>query len=80
MGYVDGTTPAPSTTDASHKKWEMKNYTIMSWLIHSMIPEIGEGYLGMKTAQDIWESVAATNSHKGNEASVVELERSIGHS
>ena len=42
----------------------MKSSIIMKWgmesfYIHSMILEIGKGYLGME-AQDIWDSVTPT--------------------
>ncbi|XP_028127544.1 uncharacterized protein LOC114324027 [Camellia sinensis] len=49
----------------------------MGWLIHSMVPEIGEGYLSMETAQDVWDVVAATYSRKGNFSQAFELRRSI---
>ncbi|GMQ02036.1 hypothetical protein CsSME_00048454 [Camellia sinensis var. sinensis] len=60
MGYVDGRVQAPSITDRGYDQWEITNSLIMGWLIHSTIPEIGEGYLSMDTAQDIWEAVATT--------------------
>ncbi|GMP69233.1 hypothetical protein CsSME_00028568 [Camellia sinensis var. sinensis] len=77
MGYVDGRIQAPSTTDSSYDQWEINNSLIMSWLIHSMVPELGEGYLSMETAQDIWEAVAVTYSRKGNFSQAFELRRSI---
>ncbi|XP_028083317.1 uncharacterized protein LOC114284582 [Camellia sinensis] len=42
-----------------------------------MVPEIGEGYLSMDTAQDIWEAVATMYSRKGNFSQTFELRRSI---
>ncbi|CAL5350327.1 unnamed protein product [Camellia sinensis] len=77
MGYVDGRIQAPSTTDSGYDQWEITNSLIMSWLIHSMVPELGEGYLSMETAQDIWEAVAVTYSRKGNFSQAFELRRSI---
>ncbi|GMP40688.1 hypothetical protein CsSME_00011035 [Camellia sinensis var. sinensis] len=47
MGYVDGRIQAPSTVDPSYDQWEITNSLIMGWLIHSMVLEIGEGYLAM---------------------------------
>ncbi|XP_028094472.1 uncharacterized protein LOC114294555 [Camellia sinensis] len=64
MGYVDGRVQAPSITDTGYDQWEITNSLIMGWLIHFMVPEIGEGYLSMDTAQDIWEAVATTYSRK----------------
>ena len=45
MGYINGGIKAPSTEDASYDKWEMENSIVMTWLVHSMVPEIGEGFL-----------------------------------
>ena len=56
---------APATTDPSYDKWEIENFIIMAWLINSMKPEIGEGFYWMKTAHDIWDTVAPTFSRKG---------------
>ena len=41
---------APSTEDATCDKWEMENSIVMTWLCHSMTPEIGEGFLDIATA------------------------------
>ena len=80
MGYINGRIKAPSTEDATYDKWEMENSIVMTWLIHSMIPEIGEGFLDMATAQDIWEIMANTYSRKGNSAQIFELQLLIGRS
>ncbi|GMP95604.1 hypothetical protein CsSME_00044585 [Camellia sinensis var. sinensis] len=77
MGYVDGRIQAPSTTDPGYDQWEITNSLIMGWLIHSMVLDIGEGYLSMETAQDVWDSVATTYSHKGNFSQAFELRRSM---
>ena len=66
MGYVNGRITAPSTEDASYDKWEMEISIVMTWLVHSMVPEIGESFLDMVIAQEIWETVANAYSKKGN--------------
>ncbi|XP_028090690.1 uncharacterized protein LOC114290889 [Camellia sinensis] len=76
-GYVDGRIQAPSTIDSGYNQWEITNSLIMGWLIHSMVPELGEGYLSMETAQDVWDVVVATYSRKGNFSQAFELRRSI---
>ena len=80
MGYVNGRIKAPNTEDTTYDKWEMENSIVMTWLVHSMIPEIGKGFLDMATAQDIWETMANTYSRKGNSAQIFELRRLIGRS
>ena len=42
MEYANGRITAPNTKDASYDKWKMENSIVMTWLVHSMIPEIGE--------------------------------------
>ena len=71
---------APPSTDASHAKLEIENSVIMVWLIHLIIREIGESYLDMAIACDIWDSVAGTYSRKGNYAKEFELQQSIDRS
>ena len=80
MGYINGRIKTPKIEDAAYDKWEMENSVVMTWLIHSMIPDIGEGFLDMATAQDIWETMAKTYSRKGNSAQIFELRRVIGRS
>ena len=53
MGYINGKIKAPSIEVATYDKWEMENSTVMTWLCHSMVPEIAEGFLDMETTQDI---------------------------
>ncbi|GFS46154.1 hypothetical protein Acr_00g0100480 [Actinidia rufa] len=49
----------------------------MSWLLHSMIPEIGEGFLALDTAKDVWDTVFKTYSRQGNIAQVYDLQQSV---
>ena len=80
MGHLDGRVKAPSTTDPEYDKWEIENFVLMSWLINSMVPEIGESFYRLKTAKAIWDTVASTFSRRGNYAQEFELIRSIDHS
>ena len=41
-GYLDGSIPKPSDTDASYSTWDVNNSLVMSWLINSMEDHIGE--------------------------------------
>ena len=80
MGYINGRIQAPNTEDTTYDKWEMENSIVMTWLCHSMILEIGEGFLDMATAHDIWETMANTYARRGNSAQIFELRRLIGRS
>lgn len=56
----------PEKTDKGYKLWESENSKVMSWLINSMIPEVGENFLLYDTAYDVWEAVKETYSNKDN--------------
>ena len=74
MGYVNGMITIPSSGDPDYAKWEIENSL---WLVHCMIPSIGEGFLSLATAKDVREVVADTYSRKGNVAQIYDLKWSI---
>lgn len=47
----------PNTNDPAYKKWDAKNVMVMSWLLHSMQPNIANNYLFLSTAKAIWDLV-----------------------
>ena len=77
FSYVDGTVKAPNHDDPTYLKWEGDNSLVMSWLVHSMEPELADPFLSMGTTQDIWDTLAETYSRQGNVAQVYELRRAI---
>lgn len=65
-GYLTGTVKDPGPSDPrAQVNWETENAMIMSWLIHSMEPEIGQVYQFHSMAKEIWDAVTATYSDKG---------------
>lgn len=50
---------------------------VMSWLLHSMKPEISRHYFLLKTGRQIWDSVAETYLELGNTIKVYELKQSM---
>ena len=77
MGYIDGTIATPSITDPRYADWDKDNSLVMNWLVHSMVPSLGEGYLNLTTSRDIWDIVADKYSRKGNIAQIYDLKRRI---
>ena len=57
LGYVTGTITAPPSTDPGYGKWDIENSLVMNWLVHSMVPSIGEGFLNLATAKNVWDVV-----------------------
>ena len=45
----------------------------MSSLLHSMISEIGEGFMSLDTAKDVWDTVFEIYSRRGYIAQVYDL-------
>lgn len=46
---------------------------IMSWLVNSMEPKIGQMYMFLTTTEEIWEAVGETYSDLGNSAWIYEI-------
>nr|CAD1843967.1 unnamed protein product [Ananas comosus var. bracteatus] len=72
--YLTGTSAAPETAAPSYKKWMAENNMVMSWLVNSMTPDIGEYFLSVETAKEIWDAVKETFSYAKNTSEVVEIE------
>jgi len=49
----------------------------MSLILHSMQPEISQGYLFLHTAKEVWDVAAQTYSKVGNAALKYDLKRQI---
>ncbi|TXG60888.1 hypothetical protein EZV62_012251 [Acer yangbiense] len=77
MKYVNGTATAPEKTDPKYETWEIENYTVMSWLIRSMQPEIIKTYLLLPTAREIWLAVHKTFSKIGFTSQIFQIKRQI---
>ena len=50
---------------------------VMSWLLHSMQPEINQTYLFLSTAKEIWDAISQTYSKIGITTQVYELKCQI---
>lgn len=53
MKHITGSEKPPAEDDLKYKSWEAENSIVMSWLLHSMQPEISKKYLLLPTAKDI---------------------------
>ncbi|KAK9099993.1 hypothetical protein Scep_023423 [Stephania cephalantha] len=65
---------APKEDDPAYKSWKANNNMVMSWLINSMTPEIGENFLLYATAAEIWEAAKITFSSSENTSEIFETE------
>ncbi|XP_073311360.1 uncharacterized protein [Primulina huaijiensis] len=72
--YITGAATAPKEDDSTFKAWKANNNMVMSWLVNSMTPEIGENFLLYATAAEIWEAAKVTFSSSENTSEVFETE------
>lgn len=77
MRYLNGGIQELELDDLAYDKWEAKNSTILSWPLHSMQPDISQGYLFLCIAKEIQEATSLTYSKMGNADQIYELERQI---
>nr|DAD26587.1 TPA_asm: hypothetical protein HUJ06_028055 [Nelumbo nucifera] len=60
--------------DAGYRICQRDNSQVMSWLVNSMEPHIGENFLLYETTAEIWEAAKDTYSHKDNTPKLVTIE------
>ena len=70
-GYANGAITSLKVGNPGFDKWDQENSLVMNWLLHSMILEIGDGFLSLDTAKDIWDTVY---SRQGNITQVYDLQ------
>lgn len=57
--------------------WKAENNFVMSWLINSMLPEIGENFLLYSSAKDIWDAARESYSCRDDIAELSAIEFAI---
>ncbi|XP_020207161.1 uncharacterized protein LOC109792187 [Cajanus cajan] len=55
--FIDGTIIKPPKADPMFKAWDRCNTMILSWLTHSLEPEITESVLWIDNALDVWKDL-----------------------
>ena len=71
------TDSAPDETDPKFKSWEEKDSIIMAWLWNSMVPEISDTCMFLKSAKEIWEAVEQTYSKAKDAAQIYDVKVKI---
>nr|GME06576.1 Retrovirus-related Pol polyprotein from transposon RE1 [Ipomoea batatas] len=75
--YLTGEVLKPEETDATYRQWKSENHMVMSWLINSMLPGIGENFLLYHTAKEIWDGARDTYSSSENTSELFEIETKL---
>ncbi|KAI9162379.1 hypothetical protein LWI28_026726 [Acer negundo] len=75
--YITGVANCPAKEDPTYKQWKSENSMVMSWLINSMINDIGENFLLYETAKEIWDAAKQTYSNSDNTAELFGIESTL---
>lgn len=75
--YLYGNMQIPLVTDTLYRQWKTENAMIMSWLISSMTPEIGNNFILYPTAVEILKASKELYSQTNNVAEIYELETQL---
>ena len=64
---------APDEQDVKFKSWDEEDSMIMAWLWNSMVPEISDTCMFLKSAKEIWEAVEQTYSKAKDAAQIYDV-------
>ncbi|PNX84751.1 hypothetical protein L195_g040814, partial [Trifolium pratense] len=78
IGFINGSIKAPSEIDqsAEYALWNRCNSMILSWLTHSVEPDLAKGVIHAKTAQQVWEDFKDQFSQK-NAPAIYRIQKSL---
>ena len=67
----------PQNPDNTFGAWDEAVVVLMLWLWNSMVPEVSDACMFMKTAKDVWENCKQNYSKVGDAAQIYEIEMKI---
>ena len=78
VGFIDGFIAAPSQIEnpTEFALWNQCNSMILSWLTHSVEPNLAEGIVHAKTAYQVWIDLRDQFSQK-NAPAIFQVQKSI---
>ena len=76
MNHLTGK-DAPKSTDSTFGTWDEADAVVMTWLWNSMVPEVSDACMFMKTAKDVWDSCKQNYSKVGDAAQIYEIKMKI---
>ncbi|XP_020240380.1 uncharacterized protein LOC109819166 [Cajanus cajan] len=75
LDHIDGGGPGPD--NSNFPIWDNEDSLIMTWMWHSMIPEISRNYMFHSSAKEIWDDLQSTFSLKKDFAACYDIESRI---
>ncbi|XP_057986592.1 uncharacterized protein LOC131171148 [Hevea brasiliensis] len=78
LGFIDGSIKMPSSTEqpTEFEKWNQCNSMILSWISHSVEPDIASGLMNAETAKQVWDDLRDQFSQK-NAAAIFQIQKAI---
>ena len=73
LGYLTGANKALKPENPANQTWD----SVMAWSINSMEAAIGQTYLFLPTAKDLWDEVQETYSDLGNATQMFEIKTKL---
>lgn len=77
LDVINGTIAKPDPRSVDLPQWKRCNSTLISWILHSVGPEISESIIYCSIAQEIWEELEARYG-QANRAQIYQLQKEIG--
>ena len=60
LGYIDGSTLKPPSTDGKYRKWQMEDSSVKDYIIEYMDSSLVGNFLSFCTAKEVWDSIRTT--------------------
>ncbi|KAK3028814.1 hypothetical protein RJ639_038641 [Escallonia herrerae] len=78
IGFINGSIEQPSEKDqpTEYDLWNQCNSMILSWLTHSVEPDLAKGVIHAKTAYQVWEDFKDQFSQK-NAPAIYQIQKSL---
>jgi len=57
LQFINGVATEPEKGDPSHNAWIRCNNMVVSWLVHSVSPQIRQSILWIENAEEIWKDL-----------------------
>ncbi|CAN6684469.1 unnamed protein product [Malus baccata var. baccata] len=78
LAFINGDVQEPSSSDDpdAHAAWRRCNDMILSWLLHSLEPDLQESFLFNTTAKDVWDDLHERFS-QSNKPRIFQLNREL---
>lgn len=76
LGFVKGSCKKPDSDSHLLSLWQRSNSMVLSWLLHSVVAEIGESIVYCDSAFEIWEELKQRYG-KTNGAKIFQIQREL---